>query len=140
MFDKIWQSVYQAGDALTEFANSLNQSAREKTMEEWLSIFPRLESYGFELTTFSLGISINPGLEAELRAPHDAFPPERIEQYLQETRDSTALQMIFSTVKSTYALYRKSNLPLRGALIVRLRIRISPELRVIIGSPYPPEE
>jgi hypothetical protein len=139
MFDKIWQSVYQAGDALSEFANNLNQSSREKTMEDWLSVLPRLESYGFELTNFSLGISINPGLEAELWAPHDAFPPERIEHYLSETRDNTALQMIFSTVKSTYALYRKSNLPLRGVLIVRLRVRISPELRVIIGSPYPQE-
>jgi len=48
--------------------------------------------------------------------------------------------LVFNTVKSTYALYRKAKLPLRGELIVRLRIRISPEIRVIIGAPAGVEE
>ena len=138
MIEKIWQTLHDATGMLKDSASSIGQGAREKTqevIEEWLKVFPKLEAYGFQVTSFSLGVSINPSLEAELRAQHDAFPPERIEQYLVDTRASTAMQLVFTTVKSTYGLYRKANLPLRGELIVRLRIRISPEIRVIIGSP-----
>ncbi len=138
MLDKLWQTLHDATGMLKDSASSIGQGAREKTqevIEEWLKVFPRLEAYGFQVTSFSLGVSINPSLEAELRAAHDAFPPERIEQYLEETRSSAALQMVFTTIKSTYGLYRKANLPLRGELIVRLRIRISPEIRVILGTP-----
>ncbi len=92
------------------------------------------------MTHFSLGVSISPSLEVEMRAAHETFPPERIDQYIETTRSSTALQLVFNTVKSTYALYRKAKLPLRGELIVRLRIRISPEIRVIIGAPAGVEE
>ncbi|MBX2929168.1 MAG: hypothetical protein KF852_15135 [Saprospiraceae bacterium] len=138
MLDKIWQALHDATGMLKDQASTLGHGAREKSqevIEEWLAVFPRLEAYGFHVNSFSLGVSINPSLEAELRAPHEAFPPERIEEYLKETQTSTALQMVFTTVKSAYTLYRKAKLPLRGELIVRLRIRISPEIRVVIGSP-----
>ncbi len=137
MIEKIWQALHDATGMLKDSASSIGQGAREKTqevIEEWLKVFPKLEAYGFQVTHFSLSVSINPSLEAELRAPHEAFPPERIDQYLVDTHASTALQLVFTTVKSAYGLYRKANLPLRGELIVRLRIRISPEIRVIIGS------
>lgn len=143
MIDKLWQALYDAAGTIKDQASHIGQGAREKSqevIEEWLAVFPRLEAYGFRLTNFSLGVSINPSLEAELRAAHETFPMERIDQYLETTRSSTALQLVFNTVKSTYTLYRKSKLPLRGELIVRLRIRISPEIRVIIGTPAGIEE
>lgn len=138
MIEKLWQALHDATGMLKEQASTIGHGAREKSqelIEEWLTVFPRLEAYGFRVNSFSLGVSISPSLEAELRAPHEAFPPERVEQYLEETRHNTALQLVLTTVKSTYALYRKAKLPMRGELIVRLRIRISPEIKVTIGSP-----
>jgi len=143
MIEKLWQTLYDAAGSIKDQASTIGQGAREKSqeaIEEWLAVFPRLEAYGFRVTHFSLGVSISPSLEVEMRAAHETFPPERIDQYLETTRASTALQLVFNTVKSTYALYRKAKLPLRGELIVRLRIRISPEIRVIIGAPVGVEE
>ena len=66
--------------------------------------------------------------------------PERIHQDLDTTRASTEIKLFYNTLTSTYSWYRKAKLPLRGELIVRLRIRISPEIRVIIGAPAGVEE
>lgn len=138
MLEKLFEALSAATSVIRDSAASVGQSARDKTqevIEDWLKVLPRLEAYGFRTAQFTLSVSINPMLDAELRAPHEAFPPERIEQYLEETRQHAALQLVFSTVKSAYGLYRKAELPLRGELTLRLRIRISPEIRVTIGAP-----
>lgn len=143
MLEKLWQALNDATGMLKEQASALGHNAREKSsevIEEWLTVLPRLEAYGFEVTSFSIGVSISPALEVELRAPHEVFPPERLEQYIKETAHNTALQTVLTTIKSTYTLYRKAKLPLRGELIVRLRIRISPEIRVTIGRAAGQEE
>lgn len=138
MFQAIWQGIQQAAQELVDLGNQMSSGSREKSqslIEDWLEIFPRLEAYGFEVHNMAMSVSINPALEAELRAPHDLFPPERLETFIAESKNSTAISLVLNTVKSTYGLYRKAKLPLRGELIVQLRIRLSPEIKVIIGSP-----
>ncbi|MCB0376457.1 MAG: hypothetical protein KDD04_11105, partial [Sinomicrobium sp.] len=93
MIDKIKKALQDAGEAIKDQTTSFSEGAKEKTyqlIDEWLMIFPKLEIYGLEITSFGLHVAISPSLEAELVGDHKKFTPERIQQILEENKGSAA--------------------------------------------------
>lgn len=138
MFDRILRSLQDATDAIMDQASSIGEDAKEKgykLIEDWLKVFPKIESYGLEITSIALGVALSPSLEVEMKGLHDQFPTDRLQRILDENKGSTAITSVFSTIKTTYALHRKTQAVLRDPLIVKVRIKLSPEIKVFIGEP-----
>lgn len=135
MIDQLWQSVQQAAQGL---AGTVGEGAKVKTnqlIEDWLKIFPRLEIYGLEITSFSLGLAISPSLEVELVGNHEDWTMDRLDSLLAENKGNPAMSMVLTTIKSAYRLHAKSLATLRPPLILKVSIRLSPEVRVVLGQP-----
>jgi len=138
MIDKFKKAIQEASDLLRDQVGALGDSARDnsfKIIEDWLQIFPALELYGLKITSFALSVAINPALEVELKGEHEQFPTDRLNEILQECKGSTGLTSVFSTIKTTYGLHRRTAASIRDPLIVKVRIRLSPEIKVYIGEP-----
>lgn len=138
MIDKLKQSIQQAGDVIKEQANMLGDSAKEKAyglIEEWVTILPRLENSGMEITSFGTSISFSPCLQVELVGAHKDFSNERLKELLEEHAESTPLKLVFSTIKTTYNLHDKSGSSIEEPLIVKIKVGLSPEISVFIGQP-----
>lgn len=137
MIDKIKQTIKDMSDAIQEQASSLGENAKEKgyqIIEEWLQIFPKLEVYKLNMTSFSLGVAISPSLDVEMIGRHEDFTKERLQQIIAEVRTNAALSLVFNTINTTYALHRRTYATLKEPLIVRIRIKLAPEVRVTIGG------
>ncbi len=137
MIDKIKQTIKDMTDAIQEQASSLGENAKEKgyqIIDDWLQIFPKLEMYKLNINSFSLSVGISPSLDVELVGKHEDFSKERLQQILAEVRGNTALSLVFNTINTTYSLHRKIYATLRDPLIVRIRIKLTPEVRVTIGG------
>jgi hypothetical protein len=138
VFDKFWKSLQQAGETLREQAAHFGTSAKEKsyeTIEEWIQSFPKLEAYGLTIKSFALAAAISPALEVEFTGNHAEFPPERIREILEENKGNPVIQSVFNTIKTTYNLHRKIKLEFNDPLIVKVKVRLSPEIKVFIGEP-----
>lgn len=138
MIDQIRKALQDASEMLRNQANTFGSGAKEKAYEvidQWLSVFPKLEIYGLEINSFSLGVALSPSLEVELIGKHEDFTPERIQAILKENSKSTAIISVFNTIKTTYALHRKSYATLKEPLVVKIKVRLSPEIKVYIGQP-----
>jgi hypothetical protein len=138
MIDKIKKTLQDAGDVLKEQASNLGENAREKSyqlIEDWLQVFPKLEIYGLEITSFSLGVAISPSLEVELKGSHKDFTKERIQKILNENKNNPMMGSVMNTIKTTYSLHRRIYATLKDPLIVKVKIRISPEIKVFLGEP-----
>jgi hypothetical protein len=138
MFDKLKKTMQEAADALKEQASSLGEGAREKSnqlIEDWLQVFPKLELYGLEITSFSLSVAISPSLEVELKGKHEDFTQERIRRILDENRKNPTFLSVFNTIKTTYSLHRRIYATLREPLIVKIKIKVPPMISVFIGEP-----
>lgn len=139
MIDKIKQTIKDMTDAIQEQASSFTDNAKEKgyqIIEEWLQIFPKLEVYKLRINSFSLGVAISPSLDVELIGKHEDFSKERLQQILAEVRGNAALSLVFNTISTTYALHRRTYATLSDPLIVRIRIKLTPEVRVTLGGWY----
>ena len=138
MLDKILKNLQQAGDALKEQASSLGESAKEKSyqlIEDWVEAIPIIEAYGLSVHSFALGIAISPSLEVEFKGSHEDFPEERIQEILKKHKGNPAITSFFTTMRTTYRLHRKIKSDFREPLIVKVKVRISPEIKVYIGDP-----
>ena len=138
MIDKIKKTLQDVTEAVKEQASTIGEGAKEKTyqvIEDWLKIFPKLEIYGLEMTSMALSVAISPALEAELMGEHKNFPIERLDQILEKEGKNPAMFSVFNTIKSTYNLHRKTYASLKDPLIVKIKIRISPEIKVFLGKP-----
>ncbi len=138
MMDRIKKTFQEAADALREQAAHLGEGAKERSfqvIEEWLSIFPRLEGYGLELSSFAISVALSPALEAELTGQHEHFTTERLQEILSQCKGNAALTSVFTTIKTTYALHERTTTPLRPPLIVKIKVRLSPEIKVYLGVP-----
>lgn len=143
MIDRIFQAIQDASNLVKDQANNLGEGAKEKVyqlIDEWLNNFPRLNALGLKTQTFALTLGFNPALEAELNGQHSDFTPEKLQNILAEVRDNPVLNTVFSSIKTTYTLHRKIEAPLSGQLVVRLRIKITPDVKVIIGSGWTPND
>ena len=138
MIDKIKKALQDASELIKEQTSSLSEGAKERTyqlIEEWLQIFPKLEIYGLEITSFGLSVALSPALEVELVGDHKDFTQERIGEILKENKKSAAMTSVLTTIKTAYTLHRKTYANLRAPLIVKIRVKITPEINVIIGEP-----
>lgn len=139
MIDRLKKAFQEASDAIMEQAGSLGENAKERgyqMIEEWLRIFPRMQAYGLEMVNFSLTVALSPSLEVEMRGKHEDFSPEKLDEILKENKGSAAMVSVFTTIKSTYSLYRSTGNPLNDPLIVRMKIKITPEIKVTIGQAW----
>ena len=137
MIDKIKKTLQDAGDIIKEQAASLGEGAKERSnqlIEDWLKIFPKLEIYGLEITSFALSVTLSPALEVELIGKHEDFTQERLQTIISENKNA-ALLSVFNTIKTTYNLHRRTYALVKDPLIVKIKIRISPEIKVYIGQP-----
>lgn len=135
MLDQIWTSVQQAAQGL---AGTVGEGAKEKTnqiIEDWLTIFPQLEIYGLEITSFSLGIALNPSMEVELLGKHEDWSMERLDTLISENKGQHAISMVLQAIRTTYRLHKKSLATLKSPLIVKISVKLSPEVRVVLGQP-----
>ncbi|MCI5083824.1 MAG: hypothetical protein MRY78_19150 [Saprospiraceae bacterium] len=138
MIDKIKKTLREASDIIKDQASNISEGAKErsyKLIEEWLEVFPKLEIYGLEITSFAMGVGLNPSLEVELKGNHKDFGPERLEKILEENKTNTTVSSVFKTIKTTYKLHRRIYATLSDPLIVQVKIRLSPEIKVFIGQP-----
>lgn len=138
MIDKFKQAINDATEALRTQAAQFGEGAKEKSfqlIEEWLTIFPKLEIYGLEIRSFALSVALSPALEVELVGQHEDFRPERLEKIIEETRKNTALVSVFTTIRTTYNLHRQTLANLNDPLVVKIRVRLSPEIKVYLGAP-----
>ncbi|MCG8330251.1 MAG: hypothetical protein MI974_21315 [Chitinophagales bacterium] len=138
MIDKFKQAIRDASETLREQAASLGEGAKEKSfqlIEEWLQVFPKLEIAGLRITSFALSVALSPALEVELKASHEQFPQERLSELMKEHRTNAALLSVFQTIKTAYQLHRRTYADLNDPLVVKIRIRLSPEIKVYIGKP-----
>lgn len=138
MIDRLKKTIQEATELLREQASSFGEGAKEKSyqvIDEWLQVFPKLEVYGLEITSFSLSVAISPALEVEMAGKHEDFPKEKIQRIIRENKGNAAILSLMNTIKTTYTLHRKTYANLNDPLIVQVRIRLSPEIKVYLGKP-----
>lgn len=138
LFSKLKDLIDQTRSAVGQQANNIGQAARQKSealIDEWIGVLPKLQAMGFQMQYFSLEASINPTLVVEMHADYQQFPMERIQTMAEQWRDSTPMYLIFSTMKTTLALYQRTNLRLINPLVLRISLKLAPEIQVSFGKP-----
>ena len=127
-----------ARKAVAGLANTVGEGTRERTnklIEDWLDIFPTLGGYGLEITSFSMALALSPSLNVELLGTHENWTEEAISQRMAAHRGETAITMVFTAIRTAYRLQRQTKAPLRDPLILKVIVRITPEVRVVLGQP-----
>ena len=127
-----------ARKAVAGLASTVGEGTREKTnqlIEDWLDIFPTLATYGLEITSFSMALALSPSLNVELLGQHSDWNEEAIKERLAAHKGETALTMVFTAIRTAYRLQRQTRAPLRDPLILKVIVRITPEVRVVLGQP-----
>ncbi len=122
----------------SEVVGHIGANAKEKgyeLIEEWLKSVPTLRESGLEVTSFALGVAISPSLELELQGKHEDFPPERIQELLNQSKSNPVTTSVFTTLKTTYKLHASIDAPIQNPLIIKVKVKISPEINVFLGEP-----
>ena len=149
MIDKLKETLFQAsevlkeqtsnlGDAIKEQTTNLSDAAKNKSaqlIDDWLKVFRRLEEYGFKITSFGLGVAISPSLEVEMEGSSENFSLDRINELLEENKDSSSLSSVFRTIKMTYELHGKISNQKYEVVLVKVLVKIAPEIKVVLGEP-----
>ncbi len=138
MIDKVKRAFQEASDFLRDQAQSLKEGTRDKSfqiIEDWLQVFPKLEIYGLEMTSFAMSFALSPGLEVELKGKHEDFTQERLKTLIAENARHPATLSVLTTIRTAYNLHRRTYANLNDPLIVKVKVRISPEIKVYIGQP-----
>ena len=140
MKDKIstlFESAKTASNALREKATEMGQGAVDTTIaaiEKWLEEFPKIESYGLRVSSFSFIMRLSPSLEVELKGSHTNFSPERLNEIVAENKTTTLTGMLFAAIRTAYRLHGKIASNPKDPLIVKIRLSLSPEISVFIGD------
>jgi 16S rRNA C967 or C1407 C5-methylase (RsmB/RsmF family) len=87
------------------------------------------------LYSFSFGASLNPSIDAEFKGKCIDFPIEKWEEFISLNEKNKSLTLVFNTIKSTFKMYQKIKTELPEEFYLRIRIRLSPEIRVFLGEP-----
>ncbi len=134
MIDILKKTLQEA----SEVVGNIGTNAKEKgyeLIEEWLKGIPTLREAGLEVTSFALGVAISPSLELELRGKHEDFPPERIQELLNQNKLNPVTTSVFTTLKTTYKLHASIDAPIQNPLIIKVKVKIPPEINVFLGEP-----
>ncbi|MBB4077480.1 hypothetical protein GGR28_000081 [Lewinella aquimaris] len=127
-----------ARKAVAGLASTVGEGTREKTnkmIEDWLQIFPTLATYGLDITSFSMTLALSPSLNVELLGSHEQWNEEIIRERMAAHRGETAITMVFTAIRTAYRLQRQTKATLRDPLILKIIIRITPEVKVVLGQP-----
>ncbi|MFK8165265.1 MAG: hypothetical protein AB8H12_22655 [Lewinella sp.] len=136
MLSDLWNATLKG---VNDLADTVSEGAKEKTLnviEDWLEIFPQLAEYGLEITSFSMGLAISPSLNVELLGSHENWSDEAIAKRLEDHKGETAITMVLSTIRTAYRLQRQTKAPLKDPLILKITVKITPEVRVVLGLPF----
>jgi len=135
MLDDLWNVTRKS---ISDLSAGFGDSAKERTLgliEDWLQIFPQLADYGLEITSFSMGLAISPSLNVELLGAHENWSDEAIAERLAAHKGEAAITTVLSTIRTAYRLQKQTKAPLRDPLILKVVVKISPEVRVVLGQP-----
>jgi 16S rRNA C967 or C1407 C5-methylase (RsmB/RsmF family) len=138
MVDKILNLLDDAKNNIKNQAENISASAKnqyEKMVEDWIKIIPQIEESGLHLYSFSFSASLNPSIDAELRGKCVDFPLEKWEELISLNEKNKSLSLVYNTLKSTFKMYHKIKPEMPEDFYLRLRIKLSPEIRVYIGEP-----
>lgn len=138
MIDQFKNIFKEASDLVKEQINTVGSNAKDKgfqLIEEWLNTIPILEKEGLEMTSFALSIALSPALDVELVGKNEDFPEERITVLQRKYQGKIPLQAVFTTIKTTYRLHKKINAPLKNPLIIKIKVKVTPEVKVFVGEP-----
>jgi len=149
MLKNILKTLQETGDIVVEKASELNDTAKEKfqeakeqtrdkvlsIIEEWVELLPKLMALGFEMTSFGISMSLSPCMLAELKGKTDDFSEERIKELLEIHKEDKSLKLFLNVIKTTFVLHKKTNAGMKDDLIVRVEVKLSPEIKVFIGQP-----
>ena len=127
-----------ARKAMSGLASTVGEGTREKTnklIQDWLEIFPILEGYGLRITSFSMTLAISPSLNVELVGAHENWTEEAIKERLKAHKGETALVTVFTAIRTAYRLQKQTKAELQDPLILKVIVRITPEVRVVLGQP-----
>ena len=149
MLKNILKTLQETGDIVVEKASELNDAVKEKfqeakeqtrdkvlsIIEEWVELLPKLMALGFEMTSFGISMSLSPCMLAELKGKTDDFSEERIKELLEIHKEDKSLKLFLNVIKTTFVLHKKTNAGMKDDLIVRVEVKLSPEIKVFIGQP-----
>jgi hypothetical protein len=136
MLSDLWNATLKG---VNDLAGTVSEGAKERTLhliEDWLEIFPQLAEYGLEITSFSMGLALSPSLNVELLGTHENWSDEAIAERLENHKGETAITMVLSTIRTAYRLQRQTKAPLKDPLILKITVKITPEVRVVLGLPF----
>ncbi len=137
MIDKFKKGIQQAGDLLKEQASNLGDSAVEKTynvFEQWAYVFPTLDEYGLKMQSFAISVSISPAMEVYLLGVAADFTPDKLEPIKEACKDRKLVTSVLKTIQTTYELHQKTEATLFEPIHVKITVKISPEIKVILGD------
>ena len=138
MLDKLKDTFLQASEVIKEQTSNLSESAKEKyqqLIDDWLKVFRLLEECGMKITSFGLGYSISPSLEVELEGNADDFSTEKIKKLIENNKESSSLNSVFKAIKTTYELHEKISSQRYEKVLVKVTVKITPEIKVVLGEP-----
>ena len=139
MLDKLKKTISDAGDAIKEQAVTVSDAIKEKTfllIEDWLTIFPNLESHGLKIMSFGLSVGISPSLNVELQGKANIFTTEILENLILENKGNQPLNTVFKAIKMTYEWHKKTGTKGRfDIILLQLSVKITPEVKVYLGTP-----
>lgn len=138
MLKNILKSLQDAGDVVMDKASEINDAAKDKVMSvinEWVEILPKLMSLGLEMTSFGISMSISPCMLAELKGNTSDFSEDKIKSLLETYQNDKSIKLFLNVLKTTMALHKKTNATMKDEIIVRLEVKLSPEIKVFIGRP-----
>ena len=138
MVDKILNLLDDAKNNIKNQAENISASAKnqyEKMVEDWIKIIPQIEESGLQLYSFSFSASLNPSIDAEFRGKCVDFPLEKWEELISLNEKNKSLALVYNTLKSNFKMYHKIKPEMPEVFYLRLRIKLSPEIRVYIGEP-----
>lgn len=131
------ETARNAGSAIKEKAVGVGQGAVDSTVEaieRWLEEFPKIESYGLKISSFSFIMRLSPSLDVELRGKHSTFKKERLDEILAENKSTSLTGMVFTAIRTAYRLHGKIASKPQDPIIVKIRLSLSPEISVFIGE------
>ena len=66
---------------------------------------------------------------------HAQFSRERVQQILDENAKNPTISMVFTAIKTAYSFHRRIYANQKEPLIVKIKVKITPEVKVYIGAP-----
>ena len=133
MLNDLYASARQA---LGDLATNVSDGARERSLEmidDWLTIFPDLATYGLSITSFAMSLALSPSLNVELLGSHEDWSDDAIAERLKLHKGETAITMVLSTIRTAYRLQARTQCELRDPLILKIVVKVPPEVRVVLG-------